>query len=335
MNLLNRAYGNRIGPIGHGWRAGTGEVPTAYGSQVYAKGALVLHMLRGLLRDSTKSDQTFVDVLRDFAATYKGSFASTKDFQAAVARRAPGDWSWFFDQWVDGTAIPTYRWSSRIAAAPDAEGRWSVSLRVRQSDVPAGFKMSVPILADFGAGRTERLRVWSMSRRRPFSVLPGEAEEPDVQPGLRGAGEGEEGLKRRSKAWASLALSSPFMAATDSPYEAIYAVIRRIPPGSVATYGQIAALAGLPKRARLVGTALRETPAGLDLPWQRVINAGGRVSARGGLGVEEGYQRHLLEEEGVAFNAGGRIDLERFGWDPEARPRGKGRGSRQRGSGSG
>ncbi len=119
-----------------------------------------------------------------------------------------------------------------------------------------------------------------------------------------------------------------------SDREAIYAVIRRIPHGKVATYGQIAALAGLPRRARLVGKALRETPDGLDIPWQRVINAGGRVSPRGGLGVEEGFQRHLLEEEGVVFSASGRIDLERFGWDPEARPRGRGKVARAKGPGS-
>jgi len=101
----------------------------------------------------------------------------------------------------------------------------------------------------------------------------------------------------------------------------IYAVIQRIPPGKVATYGQVAALAGLPRRARMVGAALRNTPDGLSLPWQRVINAQGTVSRRSGLGVEEGYQRHLLEEEGVVFGGNGRIDLERFGWDPEERPR--------------
>ncbi len=118
------------------------------------------------------------------------------------------------------------------------------------------------------------------------------------------------------------------------PYEAIYATIRRIPHGKVATYGQIAALSGLPRRARMVGKALRETPDGLEIPWQRVINAAGRVSSRGGLGVEEGYQRHLLEEEGVVFSASGRIDLERFGWDPDARPRGQSRASRRQRSGS-
>lgn len=100
----------------------------------------------------------------------------------------------------------------------------------------------------------------------------------------------------------------------------IYAVIQRIPPGKVATYGQVAALAGLPRRARMVGAALRNTPEDLSLPWQRVINAQGTVSRRSGLGVEEGYQRHLLEEEGVVFGDNGRIDLERFRWDPEARP---------------
>ncbi len=113
-----------------------------------------------------------------------------------------------------------------------------------------------------------------------------------------------------------------------NPYEKIYAVIRRVPRGKVVTYGQVAALAGLPKRARLVGTALREAPEGADLPWQRVINAGGKVSSRGGLGVQEGFQRHLLEEEGVVFDAHGRTDLERFGWDPDAVPRGRTRKTR-------
>jgi methylated-DNA-protein-cysteine methyltransferase related protein len=105
---------------------------------------------------------------------------------------------------------------------------------------------------------------------------------------------------------------------TDSGiHSRFYAVIRRIPRGKVATYGQIAALAGLPRRARMVGQALRSTPDGVEVPWHRVINAQGGISSRGGLGWEEGYQRHLLEEEGVVFSKGGRIDLDRFGWDPD------------------
>jgi hypothetical protein len=159
VNRMNRLHGDRIGPIGHGWRADTGEVPTAYGSQVYGRGALVLHMLRGMLRDATGSDQAFLDVLRDFLHTYRGGVASTRDFEAALARRVPGDWSWFFDEWVRSTAIPTYRWSYEIAGSPNAEGKYTVTLKVRQSDVPEGFKMSVPVAVEFADGRTERRRV--------------------------------------------------------------------------------------------------------------------------------------------------------------------------------
>jgi methylated-DNA-protein-cysteine methyltransferase-like protein len=110
------------------------------------------------------------------------------------------------------------------------------------------------------------------------------------------------------------------VAADRNTQEKFYAVIRRIPRGGVATYGQVAALAGLPRRARMVGHALCSPPAGVEIPWQRVVNAQGRISPRQGIGWEEGYQRHLLEEEGVVFSAGGRIDLDRFGWDPDARP---------------
>lgn len=160
VSLLNRSgYADRIGPIGHGWRANTGEVPTAYTSQVYTKGSLVLHMLRGLLRDMTRSDQTFIKVLRDFIQTHQGGYPSTRDFQAVVAKHAPADWSWFFDQWVYGTAIPSYRWSYSLADAPNAQGKWVASLKVRQSDVPAGFKMPVPVAVDLGGGRGGRLRV--------------------------------------------------------------------------------------------------------------------------------------------------------------------------------
>ena len=101
-------------------------------------------------------------------------------------------------------------------------------------------------------------------------------------------------------------------------YAHIYAVIKKIPKGKVATYGQIAALAGIAHGARQVGAALRSTPDNLKLPWQRVINAQGRISLRlkdwesGG----DDYQKVLLENEGVAISAEGKIDLKRFLWKP-------------------
>jgi methylated-DNA-protein-cysteine methyltransferase related protein len=110
------------------------------------------------------------------------------------------------------------------------------------------------------------------------------------------------------------------MTANRETQERFYAVIRRIPQGRVATYGQVAALAGLSRRARMVGHALCSPPEGVEIPWQRVVNAQGKISPRHGIGWEEGYQRHLLEEEGVVFSESGRIDLDHFGWDPDARP---------------
>ncbi len=99
-------------------------------------------------------------------------------------------------------------------------------------------------------------------------------------------------------------------------YPRIYAVVRRIPVGRVATYGQVAALAGLAGHARQVGYAMHALPAGSKVPWQRVINARGEVSPRADGGSEH-YQRHLLEEEGVVFDLRGRVDLRRFRWQPE------------------
>jgi len=113
---------------------------------------------------------------------------------------------------------------------------------------------------------------------------------------------------------------SPGSGASDT-YARFYAVVRRIPRGQVSTYGEIARLAGLPGRARQVGYAMHAIPEGSTLPWQRVINARGEVSARSEPGMDS-VQRQLLEQEGVEFDARGRVDLARFGWRPRrAAPR--------------
>jgi methylated-DNA-protein-cysteine methyltransferase-like protein len=100
----------------------------------------------------------------------------------------------------------------------------------------------------------------------------------------------------------------------DSSYRRIYDVVARIPSGRVATYGQVARLAGLPGHARQVGYALAGSDDGHDLPWQRVLNARGMVSQRAEPGYE-GLQRAILESEGIVFDAAGRVDLRRFQWD--------------------
>lgn len=106
----------------------------------------------------------------------------------------------------------------------------------------------------------------------------------------------------------------------DGLHARIHAVVRRIPRGRVASYGQVARVAGLASHARLVGYAMAALPGGTSVPWHRVVNAQGRVSPRATPGADA-LQRALLEREGVRFDASGRIELARFGWRPRDRAR--------------
>ncbi|MBD2114636.1 MULTISPECIES: MGMT family protein [Cyanophyceae] len=100
-------------------------------------------------------------------------------------------------------------------------------------------------------------------------------------------------------------------------YERIYAVVRQIPPGQVATYGQVAELAGLIGKPRLVGYALyRVDMTTDDVPWQRVINAKGEVSESPLRHGSDYLQRAMLEDEGIEFDHRGRIDLGKYKWRP-------------------
>lgn len=94
----------------------------------------------------------------------------------------------------------------------------------------------------------------------------------------------------------------------------IYALVSRIPEGTVATYGQIAERVGVGPRQ--VGRALAEMPGGIACPWHRVINARGEVSPRSGSKVAHLKQRRLLEREGIVFRSG-RVDLEVYRWHPD------------------
>ncbi len=104
----------------------------------------------------------------------------------------------------------------------------------------------------------------------------------------------------------------------DAGWERFYDVVRQIPPGRVATYGQVAALAGQPRHARQVGYALfaLRGDQGEDVPWHRVINAKGEISQRRDTGPE-GLQRAMLEAEDIVFDLAGRIDLRRYRWDSD------------------
>ena len=95
-------------------------------------------------------------------------------------------------------------------------------------------------------------------------------------------------------------------------YHTIYEVVKKIPEGVVATYGQVATIVGC--NPRLVGYALASLPVGMDVPWQRVINSQGRISIRSD-GAADLQQREALIREGIVFSLKGTVDLKRFGWD--------------------
>jgi len=116
-------------------------------------------------------------------------------------------------------------------------------------------------------------------------------------------------------------------------YRAIYGVVRRIPAGRVATYGQVAELAGIPGGARVAGAAMKTSLPAHRLPWQRVIGKASKL--RGRIAIHDpvgaAVQRQLLEHEGVTIGDTGLVALDVYGWLPTAgAPRGAGRAARRR-----
>jgi hypothetical protein len=128
-----------------------------YQTIVYQKGAWVLHMLRILMLDlKTMNEDRFSAVMREFYAKYDGKRASTEDFRKVVEKHAGTEMGWFFDQWVYGAQIPTYRVAYRTE--PAENGQYRVKLRVEQQGVPENFQMYVPVTLDLGK-QTARVRV--------------------------------------------------------------------------------------------------------------------------------------------------------------------------------
>ena len=100
-------------------------------------------------------------------------------------------------------------------------------------------------------------------------------------------------------------------------YERIYTVVRQIPAGKVATYGQVAELAGLIGKPRVVGYALYKVAPEDNIPWQRVINAKGEISTSAFRDGSDDLQRVLLEDEGIKFD-GNKINLSQYRWQPSS-----------------
>lgn len=151
--LIERNAGERgrLGPIGHGFRAATNEIPTGYTIQTYYKGPLVLHMLRELLLLRTGKDEAFVKTLQDFLAEYDGRSASTEDFRHVLERTLGGnDFGWFFDSWINRAEIPSYTWSYDVKPNGD---QYDVTIDLERRDVSDGFVAVIPIKVEFEGGK--------------------------------------------------------------------------------------------------------------------------------------------------------------------------------------
>lgn len=150
--------GQEAGPIWLGYRTQSLSTAGDYDLIIYQKGAWVLHMLRGLLLDNrTMKEDKFREMMRDFYQTYRGESATTEDFRKVVEKHVGVDMGWFFDEWVYGTAVPSYTFSYKVADT--ADGKYLVTIRVDQKDVPEDFKMYVPVKVDFGEKGSVRDRI--------------------------------------------------------------------------------------------------------------------------------------------------------------------------------
>lgn len=166
-------------PISMGYRTGSTSLTRGdYQPVVYYKGAWTLHMLRNMLLNlNTMKEDVFMKIMKEFFTTYQGKEATTKDFQRIVEKNIGQDISWFFDQWIDGTAIPEYHFAYKPEKQPD--GKYKVKVRIMQKNVPADFKMSVPIKIVFQSGDIARIRVLMTGEKAEFDLptLPQEPKE--------------------------------------------------------------------------------------------------------------------------------------------------------------
>ncbi|HYI08664.1 MAG TPA: M1 family aminopeptidase [Thermoanaerobaculia bacterium] len=176
----NAAERNRLGPIGHGRRAATRDMPFGYTVQAYHKGPLVLHMLRTLLRCRTGKDELFISVLRDFIREQDGRNASTEDFRRVLERNTNMDWGWYFDSWIYSADIPSYHW--RYSVKPAGEGV-ELTLDLERRDVADDFRTIIPVRLDYEDGKSAMFYVMSDKPKQSVThKLPAKPKKVEFAP---------------------------------------------------------------------------------------------------------------------------------------------------------
>ncbi len=160
-DALQRSDAHESGPLVVGFRLNTADTPFDYRVIAYEKGAYILHMLRSmLLNPDTGDDSRFRALMRGYATAHAGGVMSTPSFETAVSEAFDEPMDWFFDQWVYGVEVPTYRPDLEVVPLIDSPMAFVLRGHIRQEDVSEGFKMPVPIRITFDDHPPITRRVW-------------------------------------------------------------------------------------------------------------------------------------------------------------------------------
>lgn len=169
--------GQEAGPVWLGYRTSSSDTRGDYDLIIYKKGALILHMLRGMLLNiNTMNEDSFKNMMRDYFKTYYGKAADTEDFKKIVSKHFGEDMGWFFNQFVYGTELPLYRFAYKTEKADD--GKYLLTCRVIQENVPENFKMYIVVKLVNDDDSFVRFRM-EMSTKEKIFTLPVLAKEPD------------------------------------------------------------------------------------------------------------------------------------------------------------
>ena len=159
--MLRRSDGHESGALVVGYRLNSTETPFDYRILVYEKGAYVLHMLRSMLLDpATGDDERFRELMRSYVADHVHGIMSVGSFETAVDDAFGEPMGWFFDQWVYGVEVPTYRPDLDVSPVRDSRSPFVLHGRVRQEDVSDGFRMPVPVRLTFDDHPPMTYRIW-------------------------------------------------------------------------------------------------------------------------------------------------------------------------------
>lgn len=154
-----------VGPLTMGYRASNSRTGSGITRRlIYPKGAYVLHMIRMMMRDSRNGDQNFKAMMHDFVNTYRGKAATTEEFKAMVEKHMTPDMDaegnkkmdWFFNEYVYGTQLPTYKLDYANFEA-DANGGMTMNLKITQANVDDKFRMLVPVYLELEEGKVVSL----------------------------------------------------------------------------------------------------------------------------------------------------------------------------------